>query len=469
MKLARVCVAWFPAAVFCTAVVGAALLSGACSVSWTGLDRAQLQCADDDECLIGSRCVGARCVPDDSPCLAVSGAPVADGTACGAGVCVAAVCRERGCGDGYLDVEAGEQCDPAAQTACRADCTLPFCGDGIVDPGEACDDDSEACAACVFLCPRFEREGGTANCDGALDNGCECPARPSLAHANTLDVLEAAVGRHHVYAVVTAVDDATAGRLMQVARRSADDDEVEAVELVSAPAFIRLASTEEGSVTAFVLDAAGRHLWVFDDDGEATRHEVPFRAAIALIDGELISADSQGLWRSAPDGSDETLWSLSCAFALEVVGCGAEVLCLDFGVGDNATPDLVAVNRQTARTRVLAPGIVGSNRVRFGCLADVPVWLEQGNLLVSDNGERAVFFAPTVGFFDVSEKGHAVFSVDDGLAFAFNPLGTFEPHTVRYSPSGGPVGLAAGIIVAAGAGAVVVTDDLHRTLIVLER
>jgi len=46
-----------------------------------------------------------------------------------------------GCGDGVLDP--GEQCDEGADNGsetCRIDCTIPRCGDGVLDPGEACDD-----------------------------------------------------------------------------------------------------------------------------------------------------------------------------------------------------------------------------------------------------------------------------------------------------------------------------------------
>lgn len=50
------------------------------------------------------------------------------------------------CGDGVVDASLGEFCDDGeangdAPGACRADCTLPFCGDGLVDTtDEACDD-----------------------------------------------------------------------------------------------------------------------------------------------------------------------------------------------------------------------------------------------------------------------------------------------------------------------------------------
>jgi cysteine-rich repeat protein len=48
------------------------------------------------------------------------------------------------CGDGIVDEQNGETCDPPGSPAgasgndCREDCTV--CGDGNVDPGEACDD-----------------------------------------------------------------------------------------------------------------------------------------------------------------------------------------------------------------------------------------------------------------------------------------------------------------------------------------
>jgi len=66
--------------------------------------------------------------------------------------------QEGFCGDGVVDAD--EECDDGEgnsddeRDACRMDCTLPRCGDGVVDTGEECDDgngvDNDACSnGCV--------------------------------------------------------------------------------------------------------------------------------------------------------------------------------------------------------------------------------------------------------------------------------------------------------------------------------
>src|SRR5262249_40396434 len=45
------------------------------------------------------------------------------------------------CGDGVINAGCGEQCDPPVQDQCDTQCQrIPYCGDGVVDPGEECDD-----------------------------------------------------------------------------------------------------------------------------------------------------------------------------------------------------------------------------------------------------------------------------------------------------------------------------------------
>ncbi len=51
------------------------------------------------------------------------------------------------CGDGTVDLVCSEQCDDGNNVdadGCQSTCALPFCGDGIQDPGELCDDGNAA-------------------------------------------------------------------------------------------------------------------------------------------------------------------------------------------------------------------------------------------------------------------------------------------------------------------------------------
>ena len=85
------------------------------------------------------------------------------------------------CGDGIVDE--GEACDDGqanalAPDACRPDCTLPVCGDGVTDGGEVCDDgngdDTDGCVqGCVAAsCGDGFVQAGVEVCDdgNAADN-----------------------------------------------------------------------------------------------------------------------------------------------------------------------------------------------------------------------------------------------------------------------------------------------------------
>jgi cysteine-rich repeat protein len=130
-----------------------------------------------------------------------------DGAACGAEECddgnaadcdgCSSTCRvETGllCGDGLVNAPCGEECDPPAPGACDAGCRrIPYCGDGILDPGEQCDDgplngspgycDSNCTpAGCGNGNVGFDEEcddGNTTSCDGCsstcrLEAGWRC-------------------------------------------------------------------------------------------------------------------------------------------------------------------------------------------------------------------------------------------------------------------------------------------------------
>lgn len=65
-------------------------------------------------------------------------------------------CTLASCGDGQVNGHAGEQCDVGSQgPSCDADCTLPVCGDALVNPtaGEECDDGNHVSGdGCSALC-----------------------------------------------------------------------------------------------------------------------------------------------------------------------------------------------------------------------------------------------------------------------------------------------------------------------------
>lgn len=88
---------------------------------------------------------------------------------------------ENTCGNGFIDRDAGETCDlgpdgaydDVTPDACRSNCRLGYCGDGVLDTGEACDDGDMVSDERPNAC----RETGCreAYCgDGVVDTGEEC-------------------------------------------------------------------------------------------------------------------------------------------------------------------------------------------------------------------------------------------------------------------------------------------------------
>ncbi|MBI5486991.1 MAG: DUF4215 domain-containing protein [Deltaproteobacteria bacterium] len=189
-------------------------------------------CNGDESCALSHVCQAGTAPAEGSACLAASGA---------GGACHGLHCVPISCGDGVLDV--GEACDDGnilAGDGCEPDCTftcssgadcddLVFCngvetcsashvcvpgsaqpegtscttapgaagachgglcvpvtcGDGVADPGEACDDGNavsgDGCEAdCTFTCV------GAAGCDdGLLCNGAESCSAAHLCQAGT--------------------------------------------------------------------------------------------------------------------------------------------------------------------------------------------------------------------------------------------------------------------------------------------
>ena len=101
-------------------------------------------CDDGDVCTVGDFCDSGTCLPGSSPC-----------------------------GDGDVDVECGEQCDPPNGVTCDDDCIIiAICGDGVVEGGEECDPPSaEVCNDLVDNdgdllpdCADPDCQTGTATC-----------------------------------------------------------------------------------------------------------------------------------------------------------------------------------------------------------------------------------------------------------------------------------------------------------------
>jgi cysteine-rich repeat protein len=106
------------------------------------------------------------------------------------------------CGDGTLNISAGEECDDGGESSfCDADCTFRVCGDGTLNTtaGEECDDDGES-SSCDADCTYSICGDGTHNqasgeeCDdGNTDpgDGCddvcmiEIPPEPHCGDGNT--------------------------------------------------------------------------------------------------------------------------------------------------------------------------------------------------------------------------------------------------------------------------------------------
>lgn len=144
---------------------------------------------DCDEGAGNSAAPGATCRPDCS--FAGCGDGIVDpGEDCDDGnfdetdSCTSA-CSAPFCGDGYVQPALGEVCDTGTANsdstpgACRLDCLPAGCGDGVTDPGEACDDaNSVPDDGCSNVC----RLPGCG--DGVVQGAEECD------DANTVDTDE---------------------------------------------------------------------------------------------------------------------------------------------------------------------------------------------------------------------------------------------------------------------------------------
>lgn len=142
------------------------------NAAW-GLDR---DCDLFDDSVANASC------PDCGNAVVDSGEGCDDGNLVSGDGCSAA-CVEEYCGDGAINDNGAEACDDGAANsnstadACRTDCSLPSCGDGVTDTGEECDDgnadDSDGCTSLCTSCGNG-LVGGTEQCDDGNNAAGDC-------------------------------------------------------------------------------------------------------------------------------------------------------------------------------------------------------------------------------------------------------------------------------------------------------
>ena len=151
-------------------------------------------------------CISGDCLKNCGDGVLDPGEQCDDGNAVNTDTCTSA-CNPATCGDGYI--QPGEQCDDgntADDDGCTKDCAPPTsCGDGFVDQGEQCDDgNTDPTDACTAVCK-------PATCgDGYVQTGVEdCDDGPDNADtaACTSQCVAATCGDLLVQAGVETCDD----------------------------------------------------------------------------------------------------------------------------------------------------------------------------------------------------------------------------------------------------------------------
>lgn len=110
--------------------------------------------------------IAQGCSNLNSPVVCANGFICPSGTVCAASQ---NTCISNSCGNGSIDIRAGEMCDDGniiAGDGCSQDCSSDeTCGNGIVDRerGEMCDDDGQDTAACDSDCTRPDCGDGRLN------------------------------------------------------------------------------------------------------------------------------------------------------------------------------------------------------------------------------------------------------------------------------------------------------------------
>jgi cysteine-rich repeat protein len=139
------------------------------------------------------------CAPEPKASLCPSGIFCPEGTQCAA---VQAVCIVGNCGNGLLDP--GEQCDDGnilENDGCSSTCKTEQCGNGILDPGEVCDDgntvDGDKCShdcKSTEVCGNGIKDVNEICDDGNTVDGDGCAANCKSTEICGNNVVDTAVG-----------------------------------------------------------------------------------------------------------------------------------------------------------------------------------------------------------------------------------------------------------------------------------
>ena len=135
--------------------------------NWEGGDGCSNDCKSDETCGNGITDwdAGESCDPPNPATNCSQGCEVMycgngilepgelcdDGNWVGGDGCSSDCKSDETCGNGITDWDAGEECDPPdANNDCSATCKAMYCGNGVLDPGETCDDanwdDGDGCS-----------------------------------------------------------------------------------------------------------------------------------------------------------------------------------------------------------------------------------------------------------------------------------------------------------------------------------
>ncbi|MEZ4247647.1 MAG: kelch repeat-containing protein [Polyangiales bacterium] len=212
------------------------------------------------------------------------------------------------CGNGVIDVVNGEECDDDSET-CGATCRIVRCGNGILDPGELCDDGNNRGAdGCSPGCNSDETCGNgeidvavEEQCDdGNLRSGDGCSSRCAAEIPQwTLRVPSEEVGQKGALAVF----DGSLGRVVRFGGEGPLNEPVRATSTLADDRWIPLDAGENPGARighAMVYDAARRRTLVFGG-----REPQGARAMMTPPEGPLLSdvwALTNGRWTRLADG-----------------------------------------------------------------------------------------------------------------------------------------------------------------------